>query len=384
MTKNSYTSHNDEIDLTKVIYSLWNGKWKILVSTIIAFIITLVFIFLQPKPSYNAITDIKPINSIIENKYAQYNFSANLSLENPLEITSQFLLSLYVEEVEYKKLFTNVIKDLDIFKKSDYETEKDYNDEINKITSNIKLLFPYEDQNGARKYHQISFSHTDKELWKKILTEFHKVNQEFIRNNIIERFIKIIEINDYKNKVNISSLENQYTSEKLVYDLKTKNYLLFLQEQSQLARTLGIKSNTLKTQVFDYQNFSITNIDTESPYYLRGYESIEKEIDLIKSRKIKENYVPELVAIEKKKYLAQKKDETIKTIEKFFFNTPIKENENFEAVSLNIAETKYKFNNIQKYKILTLAIFVGLFVGVIYVLLSSLLQSQSFTKKDTK
>ena len=55
---------DDEIDLGKIILDLWEGKWKIITSTIIAFIISLGFVFSKPQPSYRAITEIKPISSI--------------------------------------------------------------------------------------------------------------------------------------------------------------------------------------------------------------------------------------------------------------------------------------------------------------------------------
>ena len=162
---------------------------------------------------------------------------------------------------------------------------------------------------------------------------------------------------------------------KIGYNLKTQNRLAFLEEQAQLARTLGIKTNTFETQNFDSKNFTITNIDTNSPFYLRGYESIEKEIALIKSRKEEKNYINELVELEQKKYLLNE-DKNLERIEKLFLNTPVTQKENFVAANLNIAETKFKYDNIQNYTILIVAIFLGLFVGSFYVLISNALKNR--------
>ena len=60
---------DDELDLGKMIIDLWEGKWKIITSTIIVFIISLGFIFNKPQPSYQAITEIKPLNSIQSKEY---------------------------------------------------------------------------------------------------------------------------------------------------------------------------------------------------------------------------------------------------------------------------------------------------------------------------
>ena len=364
---------DDEIDLGKMIIDLWEGKWKIITSTIIAFIISLGFIFNKPQPSYQAISEIKPLNSIQIKKYNQLN-----SFEF-FQITPQNLVNLYVEQVEFKLIFLDVIKDLDIYKKSDYDTEEDYDNEILKLVSKIEILFPNDNDDKKNKdiskYHKILFSHTDHELWKNILTEFDKINQEFIRNELIERFNQKVLIQKLKIKYELEDIEKNINAQKIVYNLKTQNRLAFLEEQAQLARTLNIKSNTFETQSFDSENFTITNINTKSSFYLRGYDAIEKEITLIKSRKEEKNYINELVGLEKKKYLLNE-DKNLERIEELFFNTPITKKENFEAVNFNIAETEFEYDNNQKYTILILAIFLGLFVGSIYVLFSNALKNR--------
>ena len=60
---------DDEIDLGQIILDLWEGKWKIVTSTLIAFIIGLGFVFSKPQPSYQAITEIRPITSIDLGEY---------------------------------------------------------------------------------------------------------------------------------------------------------------------------------------------------------------------------------------------------------------------------------------------------------------------------
>ena len=371
---------DDEIDLGKIILDLWEGKWKIITSTIIAFIISLGLVFPKPQPSYRVITEIKPISSMDVRKYNMLNSY------DFFKITPKTLLNLYIEQVELKSLFIDVIKDLEVYKKSDFETEEDYDNAILTLASRIEVLFPNDndndnDNNNRRnedniKYHQILFSHTDQELWKNILTEFHKINQEFVREELIDRFNQRILIVRLKNKFDLEDIEKNINAQKIVYNLKTQNRLAFLEEQAQLARTLGIKTNTFETQNFDSRNFTITNIDTKAPFYLRGYESIEKEIALIKSRKEEKYYINELIELEQKKYLLNNEDKNFERIEKLFLNTPVTQKENFVAANLNIAETKFEYDNNQKYTILILAIFLGLFVGSFYVLISNALKNR--------
>ena len=55
------------------------------------------------------------------------------------------------------------------------------------------------------------------------------------------------------------------------------------------------------------------------------------------------------------------------------------EKENFVAVNLYIEETQFTYENNQKYAILIFAVFLGLFVGCIYVLLSKELRNRRQT-----
>ena len=52
-----------------------------------------------------------------------------------------------------------------------------------------------------------------------------------------------------KIKFDIEDIEKNINAQKIVYNLKTQNRLAFLEEQAQLARTLGIKTNTFETQI---------------------------------------------------------------------------------------------------------------------------------------
>ena len=385
---------DDEIDLGKIILDLWEGKWKIITSTLIAFTIGLGFLFTKPQPSYQAITEIKPLNSIQVRKYNSLN-----SFEF-FQITPQNLVNLYVEQVEFKLIFLDVIKDLDIYKKSDYDTEEDYDNEILKLVSKIEILFPNDNDNkknkDINKYHQILFSHTDQKLWKNILTEFDKINQEFVRQELIERFNQKISIVNQKKTLNLEDiqilkeiaktdfdkqiekfqLEQSFKTEDIKvskenafedYDKKIANRLAFLNEQTKIARKLEVAKNTIETQIFNTKNGVVANFKTDTPFYLRGYEAIEKEIELINGRDEKSLFINDLLELEKKeraleqdktleraelnkmyidsllelekKERALEQDKTLERAEFYFKSSPLINEENFIAVNLNIEET---------------------------------------------
>ena len=60
----------------------------------------------------------------------------------------------------------------------------------------------------------------------------------------------------------------------------------YLKEQSELAKELGIKHNQVDSVNLSQSNVSF-NINTNNvAYYLRGYKTIDKEIELIKDREL--------------------------------------------------------------------------------------------------
>jgi LPS O-antigen subunit length determinant protein (WzzB/FepE family) len=98
------------------------------------------------------------------------------------------------------------------------------------------------------------------------------------------------------------------------YDRKTADRLAFLKEQAAIARKLGVAKNTIEAQMFNAQNGIVANVKTDTPFYLRGYEAIEKEIELIETRDDKKAFVSGLFELEQKKRELQQ-DKTIQRAE---------------------------------------------------------------------
>ena len=182
------------------------------------------------------------------------------------------------------------------------------------------------------------------------------------------------------------------------YEVETKNRLAFLTEQAAIARTLGIKKNTIESQEFSTQNSVITNVKTDTPYYLRGYEAIEKDIQLIKNRTDEKPFVKGLLDLEKQKRDLEE-DKTLERAErnkvflekilalnnakrdllenklldrteKLFNNTPIVSSNDFKAANIIYQDTEFKASFSLIKAILLSGIF-GIIFGMIYALVSN-------------
>lgn len=382
---------NDEIDIFEIFLDLWEGKIKIISSVVIALLIALGFNFFYSKPNFEATTEIKPLFSFQSQPYNLFNsYTENFQEQQDnsyhsnffFKITPQNLLSLYVEQLEYKTLFVKAVDELGVFQKSDFETVEDYNKAILRFVSNIEIIHPVNDEkikpDDLEKYHKIKFTYDDQKIWGEILSNFNAYCNEFIRQQLIKRFNQNLSIAKQKKNFLLEDIQFQIENVFTDYDKETLNRLAFLDEQKQIARKLGVAKNTIETQIFDTKNGTVANFKTDTPFYLRGYEAIEEEIKILKNRDDKRLFINNLIELENQKR-ALEQDKTLERSENLFVKTPLVTKDNFVVVNLDIEDTDFKIKN-NKIPIMILALFIGGFIGVIYVLISNSIKTRKIKK----
>ena len=106
------TKYDDEIDLLSLIQTIWDGKWKIVFIVVVSLLSVLGFNILKPDTTFTATTVIKPITSVVFDKYILFNSSLSKikikdkeeKVFNIFEITQKSLLELYIEVIEESSL----------------------------------------------------------------------------------------------------------------------------------------------------------------------------------------------------------------------------------------------------------------------------------------
>jgi len=129
----------------------------------------------------------------------------------------------------------------------------------------------------------------------------------------------------------------------------------------------------------------LSNVKTDSPFYLRGYQAIDKEIELIESREDKKPFIKGLFALEKKKR-AIEQDQTIERTQLILESTLLADNfflnsKEFSAASASPIITKFKYKKNNQMSMINLATIIGLIVGVFYVIISNAFQSHKVRRK---
>jgi LPS O-antigen subunit length determinant protein (WzzB/FepE family) len=407
MTKN-LKINTDEINLTELLLTLWESKWKIAAAVVIPLIATIYYQLIQTN-NFTAMTEIRPIGSLEMNRYLNFNnlitnadtnvdtnanADTNADTNNNTNVneikgkfsklTSSKFLNLYIDVLNDKSVFEDAIHKFNLLEASQYNNDKEYNEAIIRLASSIKILSPLVSSkekkgNLETSYHTINFTYHDAEKWKNVLIYVDELANKRIKKNILEEYYSTFSFLKDKQKFKLEDTLTEIDNLYIDYDIQAFNRISYLTEQSEIAKKLGIKKNTIEVETFSNQNVLLSNINIDSPFYLRGYEAIDKEIELIKSRDNKKAFIKGLFELEQKKR-AIEEDKTLERIKLIFQSTLSEDDKSFFGASINAITTKFLYKNVKKP--LGLAIVIGLITGIFYVLISNVFKSLKVIKKN--
>ena len=201
------------------------------------------------------------------------------------------------------------------------------------------------------------------------------LNRKTIQNDITKRTENYFSILKLIEKHRIEDTELKITNLVSDYKQQTYNRILFLKEQAAIARQLDIKEGIIETKMFNanttFLSHVLINSDiNNSEFYMRGYEAIEKEIELIKSRndEQKKAFINGLFKVEKEKR-ALMQNKILERAELNILNSPLYE-EDFYAATIKVGATKFISSNDNE-KLYLLAIILGLIIGMMYAFIIS-------------
>ena len=389
--KKNYQIDNNEINLIELIYTFWEGKWKIVAAVVIS-LTALISYQLTQTNNFTAITEIKPIGIKKTNEHLVFNnllAYANTNTRNRDEgkfsiITSANLLSLYIDILNDRSVFEDAIHKFNLLNASQYNNDQEYNEAVIRLASSIKILSPLTDINKKKEgrleisYYTINFNYHDAEKWKSVLVHVDELANKLVKKTLVEGYNDILSSLKSERKYKLEDILTKINNYIIDYEREVSDRMLYLKEQSAIAKELGIAKNTIEVQTFGNQNALLSNIKTDAPFYLRGYEAINKEIELIQSRKDKKAFTIGLFELEKRKR-AIEQDQTIKRIS-LALQSDLLTDKKFSAASVNGITTKFEYKNYKQ--MFVLVIIIGLIVGAFYVVISNEIQSHRVKRKN--
>ena len=382
----------DEIDLMEFFQTIWDGKFKIAGVILMAVLGVVGFFYTQPPPSFTAKTEVKPITSELANRYQISNSLGFFEVYSDKDkddgqgkdkdkdkAVVRFLDALFIEQLDARLLFEDAFRKYAVLDKNDYETETDFNKAIIELAAAISLLPPINVDGTAkgesRRHWTIEFEFNDKEKWLNALADVKAKANQNVRELIRDNFTTTLAAAEKKKAFEIEDISTIIDNALSDYDRKADDRVAFLREQSAIARKLGVKNNTIETQSFGGKNSVVTNVKTDTPFYLRGYEAIEKEIALVEARENKKAFVSGLLELEQKKRQLEQ-DKTLERAEALFADTPVMRGDDFSAVVMTVAATEFESKS-KRMLMLAMAVVLGGMVGTVYVLIANAMRKRN-------
>ena len=394
--------NKDEINLIDLMLTLWKGKWKIALAVAISLIAVITHQSTKTN-SFTAISKIKPLSILELNKFLVFNklieninstntntntnntnTNTNTNTNNNTKtISASKLLNLYLSVLNDSSVFEDGIRKFNLLEVSQYNNEQEYSEAIIRLASSVEIFLSTVSKKTKKEnlevpYYTISFTYHDAKKWKSVLMYVDKFANELVQKAIIDEYNNILQFLKNKQKYQLEDISIKINNLYIDYERETSDKLSYLKEQSAIAKQLGIAKNTIEVQTFGNQNALLSNVQTDSPFYLRGYEAIDKEIELINFRTNKKAFINGLFDLEKKKR-AIEQDLTIERIKLALKSTLPATNNKFSAASLDIVTTKFEYKDNKK--IIMIVMVLGLMAGIFYVLISNSLQSFRVSKK---
>ena len=412
--------YDDEIDLFQLLETIWDGKWLIVAITAVATLLGALFALTRPA-EFVSTTDIRPITTAQISEYSASNALGFFQIERDQ------LRTLLIEQLQERAVLEQAIQKFELVNRDNFESEEAYEEALIQLAASVELLQPDPDGKTPRFDWQLTFEGTEADKWLQGLAFVKHQATENVRELLSERFEKAVLVAQQNRAFNLEDLDAQIDSAKLDYDAfiqnfelersqgiedlttkiantradyqrKTQDRLAFLTEQAAIARQLGVAKSTLEAQTFATPNGVLASVKSDIPFYLNGYEAIEKEIELIKTRQDIDAFVSglfelqsELRTLEQDQTLARaesnkefldevlelerqkraiEQDKTIQRAQELFATTPIANPERFVAAQINVLGSDIQSKS-KRMLIVALSVVLGGMIGVLYVFIRS-------------
>ena len=326
----------DEVDLRQLILSIWDGRWLIGGVTGLALLLGVGVAVLSPK-KFSATMDILPMSVFDEDAYRSL---AELEI---IQVSREAILADFIERLLDGDLFEKAMQETGYISRNEFSSDENFRKALRKAAFGIKLLPPTDTSLLSTTLARDRFfnwrlqaeGHNSEKFIQSLQIAFNLASSD-VRLGLKRRFEAEIAARRRMSEYQIDDLRRAIANALDDYERNTQNRLNFLTEQAQIARALDIAKNTIAAQSFAASNSVVTNIAAETPFFMRGYQAIEKEMELIESRSNIKAFIPELAELESKLREAEQ-NPLIKRAENAFNLTPISTGERFRPARADVA-----------------------------------------------
>tara|TARA_B100000787_G_scaffold54696_1_gene39688 strand:- start:80 stop:1234 length:1155 start_codon:yes stop_codon:yes gene_type:complete len=366
---------NNKIDLLEVFLTMINNKMKVVL--IVALSLAVAFGFKISRGNDHEVkhskftTKFQAVSLLEENSHYNKN---KLNINSKNKQLNRFTLFDVFTEVLNEEM-PQLVKDFNFIKLEDHRDEKEYEDTLNAIISEIEI--DIDEESGKNPTSGFIMFNTRYDIvadqWAEFIKTIEYTINEKTQKYLADVINSKIENAKSERKNKIEDVQNQIRTSLKYYDLEMKARLSFLMEQAEIAREGNVESEKVTSSSFG-SNYSINYNEDGllSLYYLKGYRVIEKEIELIKARKNSYLFAKNITALEARK-LEIESDQKLGREEAEFKKTPIFNDEKIFIAgtvgrTMSIVERSRRVTSTST--TIIFASVVGLIIAIFYIFIS--------------
>jgi len=215
-------------------------------------------------------------------------------------------------------------------KKDDYVNEDDFIKFINTQVNSIQSVFLVNyDKNNENtdiniEYVSLNFNTENLDDAREILPKLITTIELQLKNDTLNQLVSIKNVYNQALEKEKNIIKKRLTAERNIYDMQVEKRLIYLNEQKSIAQSAEKNQNNIIMQSSSVEGVSTYFSDEVdlSLYFRKGLNVIEKEIEILQSRK--SDYVPYNVLEETNDLIKlESKDDSIITKSINLFNSEI-------------------------------------------------------------
>ncbi|MGB7317759.1 MAG: Wzz/FepE/Etk N-terminal domain-containing protein [Planktotalea sp.] len=378
-----YGSH-DEIDLIELLVKLWRKRLFIALISFLCGCIGLGYLLLTPGkysgefvlrgPAGDRLATYAPLNDGIKEHYAEFlqNTGRSSASANLFEISTDGLVTGMVRELQDLEEFEAAVKEYNATYRN--MSDEEFFEARGALVSNISIIQATERDPEVR----ISFNWRDKSQLLDILVKALSSAEENLNSGQLRLLTGLADNVERRTLNERENLARNLVSVMEATDLETAGRLLFLKEQASIARELDLAENNLtkgsQENLFSFKvsEYGFTSPNRPETLYLRGYKSLEREIDLIESREGEEKYLLDQAFLNvKRDAIALENDESAMLFREAIETSPFALGSEIFNIKKEVIRVK---NTRNAPVILIFSLLFGLLVSCAFVLISGALQ----------
>jgi LPS O-antigen subunit length determinant protein (WzzB/FepE family) len=280
--KKDFSKNRDEIDLIELLNTTYKEKAKVFLIIFISILIGIIINNQKPisikssliikKSKDTEFTKFLPVFNVayedlgnpLKERLIEPNNKKLKVMAKPIEISEIILLRFIDEILDYEELII-ILSNIKRIKEQISGLDSDEQEQV--LFNYSQSLSIYQPKNDKSSYN--------------LSLEWNNIDESrYILNSLLKLVNKNLETRIFKELDDLVIIKQQ----KIITE--NLDRIRYLTEQSELAKELDIKHNQLDSVNLSQSNGSF-NINTDNvAYYLRGFKTIDKEIEIIKAREL--------------------------------------------------------------------------------------------------